>query len=145
MVVKHDPITNTKKVCDFYKKKDFVPIKYVCTTEIKGNNTPCDVFYRADGSGHPQFGNRYFAIFTDSRGTFITNADDVENYTFSCIADSNGDFHYSQYRHDFRAVDTGFVDGGRAYCRIGGSESGGFPVSKTFKVINGKFIEAQND
>lgn len=140
MNVKHYPITNTNKVCETMRSRDGVEISYVCTTEIRGNNLPCDVFFRE--TPHPEFGNRYFAIFAAKDGVRITDADCVEEYTFVCIPDLNGNLHYSRYRHDFVDLDTGsFVDGGRAYVRIGGDLDNNY----TFKVVNGQFVEVDHE
>lgn len=132
----HDPQFKTNDVCELYSKKDGVPITYVCTSEVKGNNMPCDIFFR--DTPHPDFGNRYFALVNRNAGVYIMNADTIEDVDFACIKDENGNFHYSQYRHDCRAVNGNqFVDGGRAYVRCGGNP---LPRTTIFRVLDGEMV-----
>jgi len=118
-MIKHNPIFNTDKVAKLYSEKDGVPVTYVCTTELDpGNLVPVDVFYRE--TPHPEFGNRYFGLYRAvlTGDTMITNADRVEDHTFACVKDADGNLHYSQDRHDFISLDNGnIIDGGRAYVR----------------------------
>ena len=118
-MIKHFPITDTNKVCDLYSKKDGVPIKYVCTTELHHDNIPVDIFYRS--TPHPEFGNKYFGLYISKDGLTISNADKVEDFTFGIVEDDNGDMQYSQYRHDFKSFNNGnMIDGGRSYVRSAG-------------------------
>ncbi len=117
-MIKHDPLFDTDAVCEHYSKRDGVPIKYVCTTELMSNKYFAglyDIFYR--DTPHPQFGNKYFALTHRDGNVYISNADSVEDYPFSMISDGS-DYYYSRYRHDcvFTENDL-FIDGGRSYAR----------------------------
>ena len=63
MNIHHDPLFDTAKVEKIYSEKDGVPVKYVCTTDLRASDVPVDVYYRE--TPHPQFGNRYFGIYHD--------------------------------------------------------------------------------
>ena len=134
-MINHAPRFDTEKIIEIYEKKDGVPIKYVCTTDLKNSDVPFDIFYRE--TPHPQFGNRYFGLFVHpvTNGVMIGNADIVEDYTFDMIADNDGDYWYSQSHHDCLFIDGGMIDGGRVYTRASG---------KTFPHIvrNGELIPA---
>lgn len=137
MNIIHKPVFNFEDV-----NKHYGPCKYICTTEIKGNNSPCDVFFLTEGP-HPEFGNKYFYLKKHISGaSYIGNADCVESEDFAlnCIADEKGNWHYSQYRHDYNDVGTGAIDGGRSYTKIVGSQVG-FPQTATFIVRGGEFIQ----
>lgn len=54
MKVKHNPTVDIEKVCEIYSKRDGVPIKYVCTTDLRSSDAPVDIFYRS--TPHPQLG-----------------------------------------------------------------------------------------
>lgn len=136
-MIKHEPSFNVEHIEETYTRKDKVPIKYVCTTEIKDNNTPCDVFYRE--TPHPEFGNRYFAICRISTGSVvIMNADEVETYSFGAIQDKEGNFHYSRFRWDFKSIGDKFIDGGRAYVR-----SSSVADVTYFRVVNGEMVQGE--
>lgn len=141
MNVKHRPIFDTEKVEKLYSEKDGVPIKYVCTTALDDGVRSLDVFYRE--TPHPDFGNRYFGLFRDDRFSsdqfqiFITDADKVEELEFDMIL-VDGEWHYSQHRHDFHTVGSTTIDGGRAYFRLLGNT---YLPRKTFRVKNGEFVE----
>ena len=138
----HEPAfgkINTPIIEAHYSKKDGVSIKYVCTSEIRGNNKMVDIFYRE--TPHPQFGNKYFGLFTlynhmdekDDGTTMITNADELDGVEFGMIEDENGDYHYSAFRHDYKAVNGKVIDGGRAYTRGYGMEY--------FTLKDGEFVK----
>ena len=139
MNIKHRPIFNTERVCKLYSEKDGVPVTYVCTTALGDGTQAVDVFYRE--TPHPEFGNRYFGLFyVDRYSTWeeisITNADRVEDLTFDMI-EVDGQWHYSQHRHDFYSVGGTSIDGGRAYIRLVGD----IHVPRTtLKVWNGEFV-----
>jgi len=104
--IQHDPIFDTKFVEDVYSKKDGVPVKYVCTSAPnKSASYAVDIFYRE--SPHPEFGNRYFGLYTNSYAddiqVMITNADMIEELDFEMI-EVDGKYHYSQHRHDYRGT-----------------------------------------
>ena len=138
-MVKHSPISkDINKIIKLYSEKDGVEIKYVCTSSIRERGRIYDIFYRADNSEHPEFGNRYFGITYIDGLPWIGNADNIENLTFNTV---NG--VYSRNEHDF--VPTGLdvsIDGGRDYLRLVGNISA--PV-KTYIIKNGEFMEKELD
>ena len=132
MNIHHSPIFDRDKIIKHYTEKDGVEVKYVCTTDLRASDVPVDVYYRE--TPHPQFGNRYFGIYYSYNGDLmITNADSIESLIFGMIK-VNGDYHYSQSRHDFKKFEDGqYIDGGRNYVRSN--------VSITQMVVkDGKFI-----
>ena len=131
-MLKHNPIVDIEKVISHYSLKDGVPIKYVCSSSIRERGSVYDIFYREDGSPHPQFGNRYFGIILFDGLPYIGNADNIENLLFYTI-----DGVYSQNQHDMRKVEGGYLDGGRDYLRIVGNPK--FDVV-TYKVKDGNFV-----
>ena len=152
-MIHHEPIFDTEKVCKHYSEKDGVPVKYVCTSATNEYGTfACDVFYRE--TPHPEFGNRYFALFSRSTGPkeeqrqlLITNADKIEDLTFHMIYSKLDEhWHYSQHRHDFRPVPGANlnIDGGRSYVRIVGDIHGHYE-RKRMKVKDGEFVECEDD
>lgn len=129
----HNPIFDTKAIEEIYSAKDGVPVTYVCSSAKSNESYAWDIFYRE--TPHPEFGNRYFGLYTQKLlGPTISNADWVEELTFDSI-ECDGVIYYSKHRHDFVQTNVGFIDGGRAYTRVGGN-----PVPKVtpYKVINGK-------
>ena len=117
MIIKHQPITKTSTVEKLYSEKDGVNIKHVCTTEF--GDSIADIFYR--DTPHPQFGNKYFAIFFRNDVPYIANADEVENLTFGMVENDNGELQYSRSRHDYQSFNNGnMIDGGRDYIRSNG-------------------------
>jgi hypothetical protein len=121
-MIKHKPIFDVEKVIKHYTERDGVPVVYVCTSDVLTSDNPKDIFYRADGSSHPEFGNRYFGLAMDRSGSiWISNADRIESLEFGMVADSSGDLHYSQSHHDYKVLDNGkMIDGGRVYIRSNG-------------------------
>lgn len=136
--VKHFPILDTEAVLEHYKSEG---AKYVCTTELKAYGIPTDVFYRP--TPHPVYGNRYFGLYRDSfsNSVFICNADAVENLDFSVIDNGKGEWTYSQYANDFLSWGVGYIDGGRAYTRIGGNP---LPKVISLRVVDGEFVEVKD-
>ena len=130
----HSPIFDAKAVEETYTVKDGVPVNYVCSTSRGYGTSAYDIFYRE--TPHPEFGNRYFGInYHDYTGyPIIIDADWVEDLTFDTI-ECDGVVYYSKHRHDFVQTSVGFIDGGRAYTRVGGNP---IPKVTTYKVINGK-------
>jgi len=144
MNVSHRPTLDTKSVCEHYSERDGVSITYVCTTEQCRHSPLYDIFYR--GTPHPEFGNRYFGLYKGSVASvspdhsnvlMIGNADWVEGLDF-CMIYHDGQWHYSQYTHDFHVVGTYAIDGGRSYGRVLGSTEG-MPKSCYAGVKDGKF------
>jgi len=141
MNINHRPQFNTQTACELYSEKDGVPVTYVCTTALGDGTVPVDVFYRE--TPHPEFGNRYFGLYWSDGGlrnepqVMIINADRVEDLTFDMI-EVNGQWHYSQHRHDFYTVGDVSLDGGRAYFRCIGDCS---TPTKWFEIKDGKFVE----
>jgi hypothetical protein len=138
--INHRPLFDIEKACKLYSEKDGVPVKYVCTTALGFEAQAMDVFYRE--TPHPEFGNRYFGLYrsynydTPDGTLMITNADRIEDLTFEMI-EVNGQYHYSQHRHDFHSVGDVAIDGGRAYTKLVGNVN--VPCA-SMKVVNGDFI-----
>jgi hypothetical protein len=132
--INHANLFDTQKVIERYEKKDGVPIKYVCTSDLTTSDVPMDIFYRS--TPHPDFGNRYFGIFYKpiSGHVMITDADKIEQLTFGMITDKEGKLWYSQSHHDCLFIDEKMIDGGRAYIRSSGNV-------QIFKVKDGEFVE----
>lgn len=137
-MIKHDPIFPTEKVVEYYSNKDGVPVQYVCTTDISQSDCPADVFYRE--TPHPEFGNRYFGLYTDREGrVMITNADRVEEFEFGMVENDLGELEYSQSHHDYKVFENGnMIDGGRQYIR----SSLGCDV---YRIKDGEFVKDAND
>lgn len=103
-----------------------------------------DIFYRE--TPHPEFGNRYFGLyhnqsFSSDGMIMITNADKIEDVEFG-MKEHDGEWHYSQHRHDFYTVGDVSLDGGRAYFRCVGNVRS---LTKWFEVRNGEFVEKTDD
>ena len=94
--------------------------KYVFETCIKNKsdhwyNFPVAIFYTEEK--HPE-GSNYFAIYKSCDGWMI--ADGITAIEeFDGVKTSDG-VYYSRYRHDYRNIPGGFVDGGRDYLRWSG-------------------------
>jgi hypothetical protein len=134
--INHRPsYPDTALVAEHYSKKDGVEVTYVGTTELKGNNTACDIYYRA--TPHPEFGNKYFALYhVMGHGPHIVGADSIEDEVFAMV-DNNGTWEYSRFRHDYYTFGDNFVDGGRAYYR-------GSAPCVDFVVRSGKFVKKES-
>jgi len=134
-MIKNAPILDVEKVAKLYSEKDGVPVKYVCTSAIRESaEWAADVFYRE--TPHPEFGNRYFALYNDpiSGHLMITNADKIEDFNFAMIKDKDDNFWYSSHRHDCLFIDGGMIDGGRSYVRTNGCET------HLMKIKSGEFV-----
>ena len=129
--IKHNPIFDTEKVADHYSQKDGVPVKYVCTSDLRMSDQPWDIYYR--DTPHPEFGNRYFGLRPGDGAVWITNADIIETLEFGII-DVDGTLYYSQSHHDFVKIGHKMIDGGRAYIRSGGG-------CDLYVVKNGEFVK----
>ena len=132
--IAHRPLFDVEKIIQHYTEKDNVDITYVCTSDLRADDVPCDIFYRS--TPHPEFGNRYFGLYHDNRRDhlMITNADLIEDLDFGMLY-HDGKYHYSQSRHDYHTVGDRAIDGGRAYVRIVGNDG----VAYMFKVKDGVF------
>lgn len=137
MKINHRPILDTARVIAEYQKRDGVPIKYVCTTALNHGSLAADIFFR--DTPHPTFGNRYFGLYrnqyADNTVIEITNADCIEQLMFNMV-EVNGQYHYSQHRHDYNEVEDIAIDGGRAYFKLTGNLN---HDRMTFIVRDGKF------
>lgn len=133
MNIQHQSLFDTAKLEELYSEKDGVPVKYVCTSDLRASDVPMDIFYRE--TPHPEFGNYYFGVFTQHNKMLITNADEIESLEFGMI-DYDGKYYYSRSHHDYKVVGDKMIDGGRAYIR----SSGG---AVTMRVKNGKFYIKQ--
>src|SRR6056300_945702 len=144
MNIHHRPIFDTDAVEKLYSEKDDVPVRYVCTSAPNLNATyAADIFYRE--TPHPEFGNHYFGLYNANnyggvRGgsVMITNADMIEDLEFG-MKEHNGEWHYSQHRHDFYTIGDVSLDGGRAYFRCVGNVN---KPTKFLRVKDGEFVDA---
>lgn len=136
-MIKHEPVFPVDKVIEHYSEKDGVPIRYVCTTDLRHSDVPVDVFYRA--TPHPEFGNRYFGLWRDMVGrVMITNADTVEEFKFAMVQNNEGDLEYSQSHHDFKMFENGnMIDGGRKYIRSSLN-------CDVYKIKDGEFVKDES-
>lgn len=142
MDIHHRPILDTKRICELYSAKDGVPVSYVCTSALGDEAQAMDIFYRE--TPHPEFGNRYFGLYIsnispDHSQVMITNADKIEEAEFG-MKEHNGEWHYSQHRHDFYTIGDISLDGGRAYFRCVGNVNS---PTKFFEVKDGQFVEKE--
>lgn len=142
MNIHHLPIFDIEEVIKHYSAKDGVDIKYVCTSALADEASAMDIFYR--DTPHPEFGNRYFGLrsvstgpLTEQRQIWITNADKIEDAEFGMKC-HNGEWHYSQHRHDFYTIGDVSLDGGRAYFRCVGNANS---PTKWFEIKDGNFVE----
>jgi len=138
MMIKHEPLFDTQKICEHYREKDGVPITYVCTSALGDEAQAMDIFFRE--TPHPEFGNRYFGLYRNamSGDLMITNADRIESVEFGLIEDDAGDLQYSAHRHDYKRFENGnMIDGGRAYIRCAANEV------KHYVVRNGEMVEVE--
>jgi hypothetical protein len=140
MKIKHHPnIGDVQKVVEYYSEKDKVEVKYVCTTDLIASDVSVDVFYR--NTPHPEFGNRYFGLYYDSRrdAMMICNADMVETFEFGVVENDKGELEYSQSHHDYKMFENGnMIDGGRVYIRT----SKGCDV---YQIKDGEFVQNVGD
>jgi hypothetical protein len=143
--IHHRSILDTKRVCELYSAKDGVPVTYVCTSALGDEAQAMDIFYRE--TPHTEFGNRYFGLYEANNyggvrgGLVITNADKIEDAEFG-MKEYDGEWHYSQHRHDFYTIGDVSLDGGRAYFRCVGNVSS---PTKWLVVRNGEFAEKTDD
>ena len=143
--IHHRPIFDTKRACELYSAKDGVPVTYVCTSALGDEAQAMDIFYRE--TPHPEFGNRYFGLYNANNyggvrgGLMIANADKIEEADFG-MKEHNGEWHYSQHRHDFYTIGDVSLDGGRAYFRCVGDVSS---PTKWFEIKDGEFMEKTNE
>jgi len=136
MMIKHEPLFNTQKVCEHYSEKDGVPVAYVCTSALGNEAQAMDIFFRE--TPHPEFGNRYFGLYRNaiSGNLMITNADRIESVEFGLIEDDVGDLQYSAHRHDYKQFNNGnMIDGGRAYIKSSGCNL------YVYRVKDGEMVE----
>lgn len=135
MNIKHRPISKIEQVEKLYSEKDGVEVKYVCTTEFKG--VIADIFYRE--TPHPEFGNKYFAIFFRGEDARICDADSVEGLTFGMAKNDQDELEYSSSRHDYKSFKNGnMIDGGRHYIKSSGN-------AEVYVLRNGKMIPQRHE
>lgn len=137
-MIKHNPWIkgDMSDIEKYYSERDGVPIQYVCTTELRVDNVPVDIFYR--DTPHPEFGNRYFGLLWNTAldTLMITNADAVEDLSFALVEDDEGQHQYSRYRHDYLQFENGnMIDGGRAYVRSSGEIINATVVDGVMKTV----------
>jgi hypothetical protein len=138
-MIKHFPIFDTEKVIKTFSERDGVQIVYVCTSDILRSDNPKDIFYRADGSPHPEFGNRYFGLSMDRAGSvWISDADKIEDLEFGLVENDAGELEYSQSHHDYKQFKNGnMIDGGREYIRT----TDGCHI---YRVVDGSMVTVVN-
>ena len=134
MNIQHEALFDTAWLEEHYSNKDGVPVKYVCTSDLRTSDVPMDIFYRE--TPHPEFGNRYFGLYKHpvTKDIFITNADIVESFEFGMI-EVDGKYYYSQSHHDCKVVGNKMIDGGRAYTRSSGGTTSMELTDGNFKEI----------
>lgn len=122
MIINKDSILFTPEQIEKIEKH--FNARYICETCLKntiGNwiNQPCAVFWT--DTPHPQ-GSNYFALYIGGMGDtlMIANGITATQEEFTGIVAEDGVVYYSRYRHDFRNIPGGFIDGGRDYLRLGG-------------------------
>lgn len=136
MDIKHEPIFKTQQLEKLYSDKDGVPVKYVCTTEFQDISL-ADIFYRE--TPHPEFGNKYFALYMRGKDLMITNADSVESLWFGLVENDDKCLEYSSHRHDFKKFNNGnMIDGGRAYIKSSG-------CVQTYVIRDGQMVPKNNE
>jgi hypothetical protein len=120
--------------------------KYVCETCLKnkmGNwiNQPCALFWT--DVPHPQ-GSNYFALYFGGMGDvlMIANGISATQEEFTGIIAADGNIYYSRYRHDYRNIPGGFIDGGRDYIRLGGDVCKNEKVS--LKIVGPELVLIRN-
>ena len=131
MNIQHQSLFDIAQLEEHYSNKDGVPVKYVCTSDLRVSDIPMDIFYRE--TPHTEFGNYYFGVYKHpvTKDIFITNADEIESLEFGMI-EHEGKYYYSQSHHDYKSIGGKMIDGGRAYIK----SSGG---AVTMHIKNGKF------
>jgi hypothetical protein len=135
MNIQHQSLFDTAWLEEHYSNKDGVPVKYVCTSDLRTSDIPMDIFYRE--TPHPEFGNYYFGVYKHpvTKDIFITNADEIESFEFGMI-EHEGKYYYSQSHHDYKTVGGKMIDGGRVYIRSSGGtvamriKNGNFYINK---------------
>ena len=60
MNIQHQSLFDIAQLEEHYSNKDGVPVKYVCTSDLRVSDIPMDIFYRE--TPHPEFGNYYFGV-----------------------------------------------------------------------------------
>jgi hypothetical protein len=138
MMIKHEPLFDTDKICEHYSNKDGVPVNYVCTSALGDEAQAMDIFYRE--TPHPEFGNRYFGLYNNpfTGNLMITNADRIEQAEFGLVEDDDDNLQYSAHRHDYKRFENGnMIDGGRAYIRSSMCEV------KHYVVRDGEMVEVE--
>jgi hypothetical protein len=133
-VIIHHNQLKIDEIIKNYSEKDGVPIKYVMSTAYNSSPYIVDIFYR--DTPHPEFGNKYFGLYVhDFKGTMITDSTWIEGTVIDCVEDDDGNYQYSNQRHDYKKFENGnMIDGGRAYTRSNGSIT-------RFKVTEGELHE----
>ena len=95
------------------------------TTDGGWSEFPIAIFYQPNPdieAGH----TNYFGIFVNEHHQIIiTNGESAFSEPINGLITDNGTVIYSRYRHDYVTSKNGelFIDGGRDYCRFGGSHS----------------------
>jgi hypothetical protein len=131
MIIRHETITDIKKVEEYYAKQFNCDVRYICTTELNTPDVPCDIFYRTKPINNDDRG--YFGVYWDkgSKSLNTLNADMIEGMHFAMI-EHDGEWFYSSTLSDEKTVGDKIIGGGRQH--IAGW---GFLV---FALENGNFV-----
>jgi hypothetical protein len=94
----------------------FPTVKYVGQFPLRNKSGEftdfaADVFYEPNPNlelGH----SNYFSVYRTSDGVYITKADHVETLLLNVYTDTDGNFIYPRFQHDFRGFDGNHIDGG---------------------------------
>lgn len=141
MKIKHKPQFNIEKVTAHYTKKDGVPVRYVCTSDLDESDRPFDIYYR--DTPHPEHNNFYFGLYADDEDRMmICKADTIEKYQFGMISDQD-EWVYSRSHHDFVETDSGNIDGGRKYIKRGGDLDNQKHI--VAKIVDGEFVTGEKN
>lgn len=95
--------------------------KYVCEIAIKTKegwaNQPTPIFWQP--VKHPISRSHYFALFRQEGHIMITSGQSAVDEPFQGVRALDEQVYFSRWRHDFRNIPGGFIDGGRDYMRCG--------------------------
>ena len=132
---RQDSIFNIPEV---EKKKNATYVGEFCLKNTSGGwaDEAASVFYQETP---PQEGfSNYFALFQRNGTVYITSGQSAIEPVIMAVQADDGEIIYSRFHHDYRSSKDGsvFVDGGRDYFRVGGTNI--VPL----KVVDGKFTLA---
>ena len=71
----------------------------------------------------------------------ITNGEKCFDEPMTGVMSPDGEVHISRFRHDYREIPGGFIDGGRDYLRLGG-DACQYPKVR-IRMVDGEFMFEQ--